>query len=487
MLDFLHHLQVCGNAHPSRRRLVYMKSFQWRKAIPISRSVKMVHLDRMRRIESNRGCRLGNLPTLHVAVAALLTLGVAFPCAADNGLSLIGTGAESVAMGGADVAVARDTTALSTNPAGLSQVHGWAFDAFGAAAVATDVAHADQFDNDKFVSNRVIPLVGNGFSKEIDGKGITLGIGLFAQAGAGNIYNNLNTPFGGTDTLRAQFGVVKFTPGLAWKLSDRFAVGTTLNVYYASLTQRVFPNVSSSNPSNPAQSYFGTQIKGASSVQFGAKFGVLWEPTSSIHLGVTYTPRTNLPFNNGTLIVNLSAIGLGNVSYHNVQLHGFALPEEVAVGAAWQATPKLLVALDVQQANYSRAIRTQALSASDPDNSQAPPEINNKATLNWHNQTVLAAGVAYSYDDVNRLYGGVNYGRNPIPANNLNPLLAAIGEWHFTGGFAHQLSEHWNLSAALEYLLPNRVTYDNPQLPFGPDAQERISYVAVTLMLSRRW
>ena len=81
----------------------------------------------------------------------------------------------------------------------------------------------------------------------------------------------------------------------------------------------------------------------------------------------------------------------------------------------------------------------------------------------------------------------MNYGRNPIPAETLNPLLASIGEWHLTGGFAHQVSDLWRISAALEYLVPKKVTYDNPYLPFGPGAQERNSYVAVTVMLSRRW
>ena len=450
------------------------------------RTFKPIRSDAERRVGVG-SARIGAETQAIGLAAAIVSLGVAFPCAADNGLSLIGTGAESVAMGGADVAVARDTTALSTNPAGLTQVRGWAIDAFGAAAFATNVAHADQFDNNKFVSNRVIPLIGNGLSKELDGTDLTLGIGLFAQAGAGNVYNNLNTPFGGTDTLRAQFGVVKFTPGIAWAVNDQFSIGASVNVYYASFTQRVFPNISSFNPTNTAQTYFGTEIKDASSVQVGAKLGALWKATPTLQLGVTYTPQTDLPFNNGILIANLSALGLGNVTYHSVQLHGLALPEEIAVGGAWQATPQLLVAVDVQEANYSRAIRTQNLSASNPDNPLAPPTINNSATLNWHNQTVIAAGMAYSTDDATRVYGGINYGRNPIPSDTLSPLLAAIGEWHLTGGFAYQLDEHWKMTSALEYLLPNRVTYNNPQLPFGPGAQERISYVALTMMLSRRW
>ena len=109
------------------------------------------------------------------------------------------------------------------------------------------------------------------------------------------------------------------------------------------------------------------------------------------------------------------------------------------------------------------------------------------APLNWHDPTVLAAGLAYAIDDSSLGYAGVNYGRNPIPSNTLNPLLASIGEWHLTGGLAHRLGDTWSLSGALEYMLPKKVTYDNPNLPFGAGAQERNSYLSLTVMLSRRW
>ena len=52
--------------------------------------------------------------------ALILCLVSSNPIGASNGLNLIGFGAESYIMGGADLAVARDTTAMNTNPAGLS-------------------------------------------------------------------------------------------------------------------------------------------------------------------------------------------------------------------------------------------------------------------------------------------------------------------------------------------------------------------------------
>jgi long-chain fatty acid transport protein len=221
---------------------------------------------------------------LACAALAAAVLSAATPSTANNGLTLIGTGAESVAMGGADVAVARDTSALSTNPAGLSQLPGWAHDGFFAAAFALDIAHADRFGNDTRIDNWIAPISGAGISKAIDGTGLTLGAGFFAQAGAGSVYNDIKTPFGGRDTLRAQFGVLKLTPGLAWRVSETLALGVAVNIYYASLTQRVFPNTSAFNPSDANGTFFGTEIGNASSVRVGAKLGALYRAAPMLSL-----------------------------------------------------------------------------------------------------------------------------------------------------------------------------------------------------------
>jgi long-chain fatty acid transport protein len=90
--------------------------------------------------------------------APLLVFALSGSVSASNGLNLIGFGTESAMMGGADVAVARDTTALNTNPAGLSRLRGVALDTYSAGAYAIDVGHSDALGNDVGVSNRFIPL-----------------------------------------------------------------------------------------------------------------------------------------------------------------------------------------------------------------------------------------------------------------------------------------------------------------------------------------
>jgi hypothetical protein len=44
------------------------------------------------------------------------------------------------------------------------------------------------------------------------------------------------------------------------------------------------------------------------------------------------------------------------------------------------------------------------------------------------------------------------------------------------------------MSTALEYAFNNAVRYNNPELPpIGPGAEEENEYIALQVMLSRRW
>jgi hypothetical protein len=83
--------------------------------------------------------------------------------------------------------------------------------------------------------------------------------------------------------------------------------------------------------------------------------------------------------------------------------------------------------------------------------------------------------------------GGFNYGHRPMPDSTLSPIFAPTGQKHLTLGFAHHLNAEYEISSGLEYQFAERIYYSNPQLPLGPVAQTRNEYVALQLMLSRRW
>ena len=416
---------------------------------------------------------------------AVIAWAVSGPANANNGLNMIGFGAESIGMGGADVAVARDTGALNTNPAGITALKRPAFDGDAAVAFATNVAHADILGNDQRVDNWYIMAGSFGFTAPL-APGLVAGIGVFAQGGAGNVYKNLRTPFDTTDELSAQIGFAKLAPALAWQATDELSVAVSVPIAAILAKQRVFPNASVYNPANPTQNFFGLDLKNARGVGAGVKLGALWHASPALSIGLTGSSRINLTADDGNATVNMTAAGLGIVHYGAARLEGFALPPEVAVGAAWQVTDRTLISAEITQLWWSNALRSTSLTLTQPDNPDAPPVLSQTAVVNARDQTVFAAGIAHELDNQLTLYGGLNYGRNPIPPENLTPLIAAIGEWHITGGFRTPLDPGWAVSGAFEYLLPKTIQYDNRASPLGPST-ERVSYIAFHLMLSRRW
>ncbi len=407
--------------------------------------------------------------------------------AATNGLNLIGYGAESTLMGGASIPVARDTSALNTNPAGLAQIQGRRFDGYGTLVHAQDVAHRDVFGNDKDVSNPLIVVGGLGYALRQDRSPFAFGIGFFGQGGAGAVYKDLNTAFGTQDELWSLFRIVKLTPGVSYSVTESLSLGASLGVIYADAQQNVFPYTSFVSPSNPAQSFFGYTLRGLHSTDLGIKLGALYQATESLTFGAAYTHKTPLTLKDGHLTANLSAVGLGRVTYGQVSIGGFALPCEIGFGVAWKPAASLLVALEVNWLNWANALKSSTLRATEPNNPEAPPVLQNTTSLNWRNQTVVALGLAYSMNDDTTLLAGYNYGRNPIPSQTTNPLLAAITSNSLTFGVERTMSHEWTAVFGLEYGLPTRVTYTNPELPFGAGAQERNEVIALHFMMSRRW
>jgi long-chain fatty acid transport protein len=405
---------------------------------------------------------------------------------ANNGLNLIGYGAESTGMAGSDIAIARDTMALNTNPAGLVHITGSALDLSAAAAYGLDVGHQDVYGNDARVTNHWIPVGNMGYALRLGGSGITVGAGMFAQGGAGNNYKHLNTAFGTNDDLSGIFGAAKLTAGFAWRADAKLSLGASISLVHAEARQKIFPGTSFFNALNPPASFYGLQLKNAAANNFGFKAGLQYAATDELTLAATYTTATSLKLKNGTLVVNMSAIGLGGVTYQDASINGLGFPQEVAIGAALKQG-RTTWAIKLGWLDWARAMKSSTLTATAPDNPLAPPVISQTQNNDWKSQFVVAVGLAHDLDERTTLWAGYNYGRNPIPTQNTNPLLAAINEQHLTFGASRRLDNAWRLGGGIEFAPLAKVTYTNPALPFGPNAVERNSYIAFNLTLSRRW
>lgn len=400
------------------------------------------------------------------------------PAAATNGINLIGFGAESSLMAGADLAVARDTSALNTNPAGLAQATGRMMDAFGSVLRTFDLTHKDSFGNEKHANNRYTFLFGGGYAQPLAGRPCAAGIGMFAQGGAGGVYKPINTAFGTRDEMSSLFGIAKLTPGVGCKVDDALSLGASLSVVHASIDQKLFPQTSSVAP------FAGYRLSDASATRVGAKLGLQYRLSPAVVVAAAYTAKTEVPLTGGELVANYSAMGLGKVRYRDARVEGFALPQEIGVGVAFEPSSEWLLSFKLNWINWADAVKTVTLRATRPTNPAAPASYEIVAPADWRNQWVFATGIAYRPDGRTTYYAGHNYGRSPIPAENSSPLLAGLLQHHVTLGAAWQLDPEWKLTGGLEYMLPVRETYRSPL--FG-EAELRNEAVFLHFMVSRRW
>ena len=407
---------------------------------------------------------------------------------ANNGFNLIGFGAESIGMAGSDLAVARDTSALSTNPAGLTQIPDRMLNVTGAAVYGIDVRHQDEYGNDEQVSNKLIGGgVSSGYANRVADSQLVWGVGLFAQGGSGVVYKDINSPFGTEDDLSSRFRIAKLSGGLAWPVSDALSLGATLELVYADLNQKVFPDTSFVNTSNPAESFFGYELKDMNDFAPGYRLGARYRMNDRVSLGVAYAPKTDLVLDGGTMNVDMSAIGLGKVRYSDVKEKGIDKPQELGAGIAFQATNSLLIALEVDWIDWSAAVRRSDLRAKHPSNPAAPSGVDLTTQLNWRDQYVFAVGATYDLTSVTVIRCGYNYARNPIPNDHLTPLLASIVQHHLTLGAGHRISKTWRIDGALEYDLHEKVSYNNEELPFGPGAAESAEVLNLYIELGGSW
>lgn len=421
------------------------------------------------------------------AVLALLVLAagctVSPAVRAANGLNLIGFGTASGALGGADVALARDTTVINANPAGLAGV-GRRADAYFTAAYALGIGHADAFGNDRGVDNLWTLLGGGGYVQRLGDGAWHAGIGVFAQAGSGGVYKDLVTAFGSRDEFSSLFGVGRIVPALAWRASEALSFGAALALNRVEGRSRVFPDTSVVTPGG---AFFGYAFEGLADFRPTLKLGLQFAPQPGLTLGLAYATRTAFKLEGERMVVNLRAVGLGQVAYRDVRFEGLALPRQLEVGAAWWAGPRTLMTVELAWLEWSRAMRRATLRAADPDSPLAPPSLVVTSALDWRNQTALAIGLEYAASDRLRLRVGFNYARAPAPARTIQPVLAAIHERHLTGGLAYDVDANTTLSAAFEWQPGNRVTYTNPELPFGANTLARNRYLGLTVMAGYRW
>jgi len=343
---------------------------------------------------------------LNKLAATLAAVGMAVPglAMATNGMIMEGYGPIAAGMGGASMAYDNGTAALANNPATLGMMKDGSrvdvmlgFVGPDVSATGMGKSKADAF---------YMPAIG--YVKK-QGK-LAYGAGIYGQGGMG-------TEYAGGDMAQVSVGRVIFP--LAYSVNDRVNVGGSVDVVWAGMDL-----VSSAAHINfKDDSDFTGAAKGYS---LAAKLGFTYKLNDALSFGGVYQTAGNLP----------------DLKDGGYKVEGFDMPAIVALGLAWQANDRLMVAADVKDVLWGSSMNTVTIHT---PGGAVPFQ------QDWDNQIVAALGLSYKFNDALTGRVGYNYGKNPIPDQNVNYLWPAIVENHYTVGVGYAFNKQSEIKFGMSY------------------------------------
>ena len=356
---------------------------------------------------------------LAFAISLLCLHGTAL---ATNGDQRVGLNATQAGMAGAVVAMPEDSATLFTNPAGLAGL--------GMESVRLDMGFSllnpprsingrDSDSNLSFLPTGAVAFRLN--------PRLVLGMGLSGVSGFGVDVADAFPNLAGNQSVVTQREVLQFSPALAFQITDRLALGASLNIYNQSLA------LSSPQFSLPQNRQFG----------FGVTLGATWRASPAWQLGLAYTSKQDAnahEFNTADGRVSLDLDG----------------PARLALGAAYLGTPGLVVEADVKRIWFNDVRDQVAFTRPAGYGGPVPALI----PFGWKDQTVYAIGMRKQVGPATTLRLGLNHGASPIGAAVVDSNLGsvAIVETQLGLGVTRRLTENLSGNFAYSHAFENRLT-----------------------------
>ncbi len=439
---------------------------------------------------------------LAAAIAAALA-----PCAAlaTDGYFAHGYGMKAKGRAGASTAMATDSFGGATNPATMVYVGNRAdlgVDWFKPNRSASRVGSAggtgflDGAADGNEDSSFLIPEFGYNKMLRPD---LSLGITVYGNGGMNTNYRSGQLDQGvcqggaptgvpanllcGSGELGVDLMQLILAPTLAYKMGNGHALGVSPLIGYQRFKAyglQPFAAISSDPASLTNNGYDDAW-------GFGLRLGYYAQLSPSFAIGAAYSTK-----------INMSEFEKYKGLF--AERGDFDIPENYNFGVAFKATPKLTIAADYQQINYSKVA-----SVGNPSNQggcaptfPAGPGVGagclgasgSSIGFGWDDVSVIKLGVEYQWDNRLLLRAGYNRTDNPVQARDVtfNILAPGVVTDHITLGFTYTLQSGSEITMAYMHAFENSVTgpSNNPNFPTG-GATETITMSQNSLGIAWGW
>lgn len=337
-------------------------------------------------------------------------------CKAANVFAQIASGlhnpvfsALALAQGNAFVARADDASAISFNPAGLTQLERPQV-SLGTGFVFPSVEyHGNGINEDMDTSVNTIPnlyfaspIIGN---KLAAGIGITVPYGLKGEWDEDGFSRFVITDF--------DLSILNINPTITFQPVPFLSMGVGLDYYYARSEQEGrIPSLAAGAP----EGFRDLEMHGDA---FGYNAGILCNITPQHSVGISFRSKADIDFDGKLRLTGLPEAVTGANHFYSDTSTTATLPEMLSFGYAYRHGNRWSIEADAQWTNWSR-FDILEIDLESP-NPLLGTEIED--VRKWNNTWGFALGGEYKLNEAVKLRGGYSFHESPVPGETFEPSI----------------------------------------------------------------
>ena len=274
------------------------------------------------------------------------------------------------------------------------------------------------------------------------------GVSVFGNGGMNTSYKKPIAYFG-TTNAGVNLEQLYISPSYSRKLNDKNAIGVAVNLIYQKFKATGLENFdNTANSSHP-----GSVTNNGDDTSTGYSLRLGWTGTINdmVTVGLTYQSKADMK-------------AFDKYKGLFAENGKFDIPSTYGVGIAVKASPKMNVAFDITQINYSDV---KSISNTNPGTNLLGTAVG--SGFGWKDMTVYKLGFDYKYDDTLVLRAGWSHGAQPIPANQtmFNLLAPGVVEDHLTLGATWTMANKAELTVAYMHAFEKTVNGSGSMLYNG--------------------
>lgn len=356
-------------------------------------------------------------------------------------------GQKQQGMGGTGVASASDGAALYFNPGAASFLKQNSV-SFGASPVISHAQYVDASSSAVAETSSPVSYPFTGYVV-LGKKSSKLKYGIAAYTPFGSTIDWQNGWTGRFVLTHLQLFSVYIQPTVSYKINDKLGIGAGFVYGIGKVNlQRDIPV--SDNSGNYGKAELDGNARG-----YGFNAGLYYKPSTNLSFGLTYHSQVNMEMKKGTATFTVPA-SLASEFPSGDFSSNLSLPNVITLGAAYNATKKLMLAAEVSMIGW-KCYDTLAFDYA--KNTDALTDT--KSARDYKNTEAYRLGAQYQVNNKLDVRAGIKYLVTPIKDGYVTPEIPDASHISYSAGLGYRFCSRFSADASFTFENMKRTDTNN--------------------------